>query len=347
MSGIDQDEAPDQAPVVLIVFNRPAVTRATLSAIRQAAPARLFVIGDGPRSDRPDDAAACAATRGVIDEVDWPCAVTTRFSPTNLGCEANVETGLDWVFNQVDRAIIVEDDCRPDPTFFTYANELLERYRDDRRVWQIAGNRHEVAAQRFQGDSYRFASWASVWGWATWADRWNRHRSVFPRTHQAGDDLPRRTDILELPSEALVTAAGYRHFANAATSSDAVTHGWDKHWWITIMAERGLCATPAVNMVENIGYGPDATHTHVVGHIGEPASSLALPLVHPCEVSLDREVERDLELLLLRIGGPMATRLRPFMRSPRVRTAARRIAHSKVAIRLARFVSRLRDRPQR
>ncbi len=104
----------------------------------------MFVVCDGPRADRPDDAALCAETRAVFDEIDWPCQVERKLSDVNLGVEGNVELGLDWVFSQVSEAIVFEDDCTPDPTFFPYVEELLARYRDDDRVWQIAGNRHAV-----------------------------------------------------------------------------------------------------------------------------------------------------------------------------------------------------------
>ena len=142
-------------PVVLIAFNRPHLARRTLAAIREAAPAQVFLVADGPRADRPDDAALCAETRAVFDEIDWPCEVQRRFSDVNLGVEGNVELGLDWVFAQVPEALVFEDDCTPDPTFFRFAEELLDRYRDDRRVWQISGNRHGVPAQALQGRQLR------------------------------------------------------------------------------------------------------------------------------------------------------------------------------------------------
>ena len=115
----------------------------------------MFLVADGPRADRPDDAALCAETRAVFDEIDWPCDVQRRFSEVNLGVEGNVELGLDWVFSQVPEAMIFEDDCTPDPTFFRFAEELLDRYRDDDRVWQIAGNRHGVPTQALQGRQLR------------------------------------------------------------------------------------------------------------------------------------------------------------------------------------------------
>lgn len=332
-----------EVPIALIAFNRPDVTRRTLAAIRAAAPRELFLILDGPRADRPDDTAGCAAVRELTDDIDWPCEVHRRYSEINVGCDGNVETGLDWVFSQVDRAIVLEDDCVPDPSFFRYAAELLERFGDEHRVWHIAGNNHFVPERLFGDDSYRFSTWASVWGWATWADRWQRHRASFVRSHRQGDHLPIRTAPVVPASTSLVTAAARRHFVEAATSTDVVTHGWDKHWWISIAADDGLSATPRDNLVENIGFGADATHTAAAHHYGEPAVPASFPLRHPAAIERDVEIERELELLLNRVGGRAAVLGRRLVRSPRLRSALRTVAHSAPAQRASRWLSRVRQ----
>ena len=233
-----------QTPVVLIVFRRPDVTRRNLEVLRQVRPEQLFVVADGPRPDRPDEAARCAAVRELIDEIDWPCKVERKFAERNLGLEANVELGLDWVFSRVDRAIVLEDDCIPDPSFFRYADELLDRYAEEKQVWQIGGDTHLVPPAMFGEHSYGFSTWASVWGWATWADRWHDHRSEFDRDHARAEDrvdeVPRtapawRTHVAVPHPDALVTEAARKHFTFVSTESDGDRYGWDHHWWVTIM----------------------------------------------------------------------------------------------------------------
>lgn len=334
-------------PVVLIAFNRPHLTDRTLAAIRQARPEELFLIVDGPRPDRADDAALCAATREVLEGVDWPCRVHRRYAERNLGLEANVELGLDWVFAQVDRAIILEDDCVAHPSFFAYASELLERYAGDQRVWQVSGSGLGVPRELFGEDSCAFTAWASVWGWATWADRWQQHRAVFVRDHAAGD-APVRTEPWRPAPGQLVTRSGVRHFEEAARSDDTVTHGWDKHWWLTMISRGSFALSPAANLVENVGWGEGATHaSHVVGRTDHEAVGLELPLHHPAAVALNVEVERELELILSRVGGRTARLARKIVRSPRLRHVARTAVNSRVAVRVARTASRLTDRSPR
>ena len=303
-------------PVVLIAFNRPHLTRRTIEAIRDAKPADLFLVADGPRPHRPEDVSLCAAVRAELDRVDWPCEVRRRFSEVNLGCEANVELGLDWVFSRVDRAIILEDDCIPDPSFFPFCEELLERYADDDRVWHIAGNSHWVPPKLFEGASYQFSSWASVWGWATWRRAWQSHRRVFPRDHGSAPgstSAPFRTVPARPRADGLVTPSGRRHFAAVARSTGVDEYGWDSHWWVTLLTEGRLSVTPAVNFVTNDGYGEGATHTRS-SRPPTPSTSTSFPLTHPSAVALSEPVERELELVLLRANGRLARAARRVIR---------------------------------
>lgn len=330
-------------PVVVIGFNRPHLVRRALEAVSVEAPTRLFLIADGPRPDREDDVELCRLTRIEMERIDWPAEVSRRYANVNAGCEATVEMGLDWVFSQVDRAIVLEDDCIPGPDFFAYARELLDRYQDDERIWQIAGNRLGVSQHLFEAD-YAFSGWASVWGWATWGNRWKRHRALFPRDHEGpGGDAPTRTRAIRTDGATLVTPGGRRHFAEAAQSPDVDTHGWDKHWWLSIIDAGGLAITPANNLVSNEGFGADATHG-VSDRTDTPVERLEHSVRHPAEVALDREVERELELALGRVGGRTARMARRFITSPRLRRTARSVVDSGPVVAATRRLSRLRAR---
>ena len=146
-----------------------------LDAVRPARPARLLVVADGPRADRPGEAEACARTRAVLDRVDWPCEVETEFSPVNLGCRRRISSGIDWVFRRVEEAVILEDDCVPGDGFFRYCDAMLERHRGDERVMAVTGCNFQFGRRR--GDaSYYYSHFIHVWGWATWRRAWGALR---------------------------------------------------------------------------------------------------------------------------------------------------------------------------
>ena len=125
-------------PVAFLIFNRPETTHRVFAEIARARPRRLLIVADGPRSEA--DADKCRAARAVIERVDWQCDILTNYSDINLGCKRRISSGLSWVFEQCEEAIVLEDDCLPDPTFFRFCAELLDKYRNDQRIMMISGN---------------------------------------------------------------------------------------------------------------------------------------------------------------------------------------------------------------
>jgi hypothetical protein len=271
-------------PVAFIVFNRPETTRAVFARIRAARPSTLLLIADGPRTERPGEAERCAEAREIVSEIDWPCEVHRNFSATNLGCRDRPASGIDWVFSVVSEAIILEDDCLPDPTFFRYCAELLDRFRDEPRVGMVSGANFQGGRQRGPG-SYYFSKYTDIWGWATWRRAWShydRAAAHWPDFLSAGG-LEQHTE----PAERIYWRRAF----------DAVHSGrldaWDYQWTLSSWRHRMLCAIPNRNLISNIGFGPGATHTTHVNTVANlPTRGLEFPLTHPPEVAADREADR-------------------------------------------------------
>lgn len=285
----------------MLVFNRPDTTARVLQAIRAARPARLLVVADGPRPSRPEDARRCAEVRALFDAIDWPCEVEREFAAENLGCRRRVASGLDWVFARVPEAIVLEDDCLPDPSFFPFCEELLARYRDEPRVAAVTGNNFQGG--RVRGDaSYYFSRWPHIWGWASWRRAW-RHYDV------AVGDWPARARTRWL-AEQLGDPRAARHWARVFDAAHAgAVDTWDYQWTYAVWAQRGLVATPNVNLVTNIGFGAGATHTTGPATLAIPSRPIPFPLVHPASVAADdaadRHVQRELftPTLRARVGA--------------------------------------------
>ena len=127
-------------PIAYFIFNRPRQTRITFAAIRSQRPDKLFIVADGPRRDHQSDLELCREAQRIVEQIDWPCRAYRNYADLNMGLKQRVSSGLDWVFEKVDRAIILEDDCLPHPDFFMFCETLLELYKDDERVWVITGN---------------------------------------------------------------------------------------------------------------------------------------------------------------------------------------------------------------
>lgn len=267
-------------PVAFFIYNRPDVTRQVFSVLRQIRPAKLFVVADGPRLDKPGDKELCRQTRTVIEGVDWPCNVKTKFADTNLGCKQRVSTGLDWVFSQAPEAIILEDDCLPHPTFFRYCEELLEYYRDDERVMMVSGFNPQTCSDSEQF-SYFFSRYPHIWGWASWRRAW-KHYDV---------DMKRWPDMRD--------SGQYRSFCNSANEAafwrnwfDLVHKGkvdtWDAQVSFMFFCQNGVAVFPHVNQILNIGFGADATHTKAdSGMLSIGTQEFKFPVNHPITIEID------------------------------------------------------------
>lgn len=272
-------------PVAFFIFNRPDTTEQVFEQIRQAKPTKLLVVADGPRSTHPTDANKCATARAIIDKVDWECEVLTNYSAENLGCKTCMSTGLDWVLNTVEEAIILEHDTLPHPSFFRYCQELLNHYRNDERIMTISGCNFQLAKKRTDY-SYYFSRYVHCWGWATWRRAWQHYdvsMSLWPKII-SGQWL---TAILGQD-------AGLTYWQRVF---DLTYHGyintWDYQWVLNCWIQNGLCILPSVNLVSNIGFSADGTHTtNTSSRVANlPVKPINFPLLHPAFMLRDTEAD--------------------------------------------------------
>lgn len=291
-----------KTPVAFIIFNRPDATERVFAEIAKAQPPKLLVVADGPRENRVGEAEKCAATRAIIDRVDWDCEVLANFSEVNLGCKRRVSSGIDWVFKQVEEAIILEDDCVPDPTFFRYCQELLERYRHDQRIGMISGNNFQFGRRR-NDDSYYFSKYVHIWGWATWRDRWTGSYDVsmakWPRIRDEGW----LTDMVGNEREAIFWNKIFERVHRGEIDT------WDYQWVLANWLEGRSTVLPATNLISNIGFDANATHTTGDSELANLASEpVIFPLKHPVGVIRNMQADAYSEKKCFQI--PLAKRIR-------------------------------------
>jgi hypothetical protein len=299
-----------KTPVLFLIFNRPQTTSRVFGAIRRARPERLYVAADGARASRGGEAERVAETRRIANSVDWPCRVATLFRDENLGCKRAVSSAIDWLFENESEGIILEDDTVPIPSFFTYAEALLERYRDDDRVMMINGS--NLISQHYRAPhSYFMSSYAHVWGWASWRRAW-QHYDI------GVVDWPELKAADELAAMVVGSRRAWRR--HWYPIFDAVHAGridtWDYQWTYALLKRRGLALTPKFNLVRNIGFGTNATHT--IAEAPEYirlaiTKDLAFPLNHPAWAGRDRAADRIEETYIYR--EPLYSRVVGFIAS--------------------------------
>lgn len=272
--------------VAMIIFNRPDTTKEVFEAIRQAKPPKLYIISDAPREGREEEKKKVAETRGYVEQhVDWDCEVMKNYAESNMGCKKRVASGITWLFEHEEAAIILEDDCVPKQEFFRYAQEMLEKYRDDESVYMVSGT-NDLPGYEMKGD-YTFSHFASIWGWASWRRAWSKHYDInmdrWPEVKSEGKLRPMFSNALQ-----------YRLFVRDADKIHAgLVDTWDLQWVFTILDHNGVGITPKGNLIHNIGCGrEDATHTKDNSREVAEYGEFHFPITFKEEVKVDWAYEK-------------------------------------------------------
>ena len=279
--------APLRTPVLFIAFNRYDTARAVLEAIRQAKPPRLYFACDGPRN--PEERERCEQVRSLTSLVDWECELHTRFSDVNLGVKMGESIAMDWFWEHEEEGIVLEDDTMPAQSFFWYCQELLERYRHDERVWCIMGNNLMTEWQVQGDDSYYFSAhgYGAYWGWAGWRRVWRKYdvdMKEWPAVRDSGLLMGQFLSRGEMKE-------AYKLFE--ATHAGLI-RSWDYQMDFLRILDRGVTCIPNINLIRNIGFGADGTHTvsERDRRNKDEVDEIGLPLVHPAHMLVD--ARRDL-----------------------------------------------------
>lgn len=273
-----------ETPVLFLVFNRPDTTQQVFNQIRQIKPKYLFVAADGPRSENPDEFNLCTETREIIQKIDWKCEVKTLLREENFGCGKAVSEAITWFFDQVEYGIILEDDCLPDVSFFRYCDELLRRYKNDEDVFMISGSNMQNGHFNGKG-SYYFSYYSITWGWATWRRAWHNFQNQLP-------DIEKNFSSGKL-DHVFQSNSEKKFWYHRIKSTEKLGHKiWDYQWFYTIWRLKGIGIVPNSNLILNLGFSNNSTHSFLKDSIRGPSSinSLNFPMTHPAK-RIDRKAD--------------------------------------------------------
>jgi hypothetical protein len=271
-------------PVLFLTFNRLDTTKQVFEVICKVAPSRLYIASDGPRDNREGEKEKIEAVRDyILGSINWDCEVKKLFRDKNLGCGKAPAEAITWFFENEEMGIILEDDCLPSITFFPYCKELLEEYKDDEQIYHIAGNNPLTEIKTPY--SYYFARIQHCWGWATWRRAWNQFNYSIV-------DLD--NFIIKKKIDNIFTRSADKNYwldifkEMEKYEKDDI---WDYQWTYTIFNNNGICINPSKNLITNIGFGIDATHTSTndTGIIYQERFEIN-EINHPTQIQIDNRL---------------------------------------------------------
>lgn len=274
-----------ETPILFLIFNRPEITQSVFEEIKNQKPTHLYVAADGARPNVIEDLEKCTATRQlVMDGIDWDCEVKTLFRDKNLGCGVAVAEAITWFFENVEQGIILEDDCLPHPSFFEYCKSLLERYKEEEKVYAIGGTNLQNGNQI--GDaSYFFSNYAYVWGWASWRRAWNSYDFNLEQLEK----FKEKKMIKKIDNRTVFKNYWISVFEKVANKE---IDTWDYQWTFALWNRSGVSVVPNVNLISNIGFGKEATHTTGSSPFAKMIVSDIGIMIHPKVIKADTKADR-------------------------------------------------------
>lgn len=281
--------------VLFLVFNRPELASRVFEKIRKAKPEKLFIMADGPRPGVAGDKIRCSETRELVSNIDWECAVQNLFFDENRGCGRAVVDGINWFFENVEQGIILEDDCLPDSSFFSYCEVLLNHYKNEPRIMHINGNNFNTGEFTPSSVSYHFGSYPQAWGWATWKRSW----VLFDFDIASWPEIKENGLLSSMKwkwYEKIIQKRRYEELYRCKRKDV-----WDYQWHLALFHVNGLTIVPKVNLISNIGFGPDATHTkNTIGSCTDlETKHITFPLNHPELLVPDNLVDKAYRRIII------------------------------------------------
>jgi hypothetical protein len=280
-------------PILFVVFNRPDTTLQVLKQIAAVQPQKLYVAADGPRPHKPSEKEICNKVRElVMSGITWQCEVKTLFRSSNLGCKEAVSSAITWFFEHEEEGIILEDDCLPSLSFFRYCKYMLEKYRQDTNILSVNGCNfgfHQAEKKYF------FSPFMNMWGWATWRrssslinyemTSWKK-LGFIGQLYYLSKIIPKNDKGLDIPWIRYWWLQ-FRVVANNELDT------WDYQWLWHCFLYRKYCIVPPVNLVSNLGFNAQSTHTHAPNSLvaNMEKYELDFPISGVAEYTLDNDYE--------------------------------------------------------
>lgn len=272
--------------VLFLVFNRFELTAKVFKTIQKARPPRLYIASDGFRENVVGEKENVDNIRKfLIENINWDCEVFTLFREKNLGCKNAVSGAITWFFKNEEMGIILEDDCIPSKSFFWYCEELLDRYKDSKDVYFISGCGEPQLANEMNSD-YSFTQYCFVWGWASWRRVWDKYDV---------DILDWEKNKKNLISNISDSTNTQRYWKRAFQQVyDSKMDTWDYQLSYLILKNSGKCIIPRINLVSNIGFGENATHTMNKddNFANRMTSNFKFPIKHPDKKIIDIDIDK-------------------------------------------------------
>jgi hypothetical protein len=237
-------------PVLVTGYNRPELMRDLLQHLSQIGVENLYIALDGPKNLQ--DKLKCLETLNEVLQAKNRFDLKILHRRYNLGCCLGMISAIDWFFSKNDFGIVIEDDCKPSKEFFELVNDFFEKKADNSLNCDIV-SAHNPFNTKLSNNK---TSFVLIHGWATYSRVWKLIRPNYFKLN-----LPK---FKNLKNETRAMSSTLYCWRNAMHAKLGMVDTWDGIMSDQVWRLGVKTLLPNENMVQNLGYGLNATHTKSV-----------------------------------------------------------------------------------
>ncbi len=273
-----------KVPILITLFNRPHHTEKLITYLNDINPEKIYIFIDGPRKNNGQDIINCKKVFEMTKKINSNITILEKKSDINLGCKEAVSRALKWFFSEEKWGIILEDDCLPNKDFFKFCFWGLAKFENQNHIGGITGNNF-LNGKIFLKDSFYYSKYAHCWGWATWKRVWEK----YDKNISFWNEYKNSEDWINF-FEKNVEQKYWTKILNNVFSGKI--NSWAYPWNLCLWREKKMIVTPSVNLVQNIGFGKEATHTDGIDQSFDyRVSDLPEPYIFPKDYKINNEAD--------------------------------------------------------
>ena len=234
-------------PVLIVGYKRVEEISKLFRKTLESGATRIYIALDAIDSDRGSE-----VTQQIKSQILLISSEFGRSHPKiwirdrNLGSALSVLSAIEWAFQFEESLAILEDDLEISSELFIHFANQLQYIKEDPKVLMSSGS--NVFRGKLKETPSGYSHYPIVWGWITTKEKWQLIREgIFKKELIFQKSLPLYVRFF-LETGRIRALSG-------------LIDAWDVPLAAFMKAYGYKCLIPSTNLVSNIGFDKNATHT--------------------------------------------------------------------------------------
>jgi len=219
----------------------------------------VIFFSDGYKGEH--DKKGVLETREYIDSITGFKNVIKHYREKNFSTGPNFKTGLQFLCDNYEEFIVVEDDLIVASNYIKYLLDALEFYRDESSVFCVTAYVYPIQTADYYYDTIVYKRFCS-YGWAGWSTRFKKviwEECELQQLMDASPNFKRR-----------LNAEGYDLVRMLKKQINGTISTWDIQLQVHVAENKLKVIYPALSKVSNIGFDEESTNTFGIDYLQTP-----------------------------------------------------------------------------